>query len=374
MYAQHASGVRVAIITETFAPDLNGVAHSVVRAAEHLTARGHALVVIAPEPSDAVPATYGYPVVRVPSLPMLGYPTFRIGLPSRRVAATLGRFAPDVVHLAAPFALGAHGLAAATRMGLPTVAVYQTDVPRFAGGYGLGFAQEAAWRWLRRIHNAADRTLAPSRDAIHDLTEHGVQRVHLWRRGVDTERFRPRHRDDARRDGVIVGYVGRLAPEKHLHLLAEVSRMTGVTLVIVGDGPLRAELEETMPDAVFLGELSGDELARTYAGFDVFVHTGPFETFCQTVQEALASGLPVVAPDCGGPRDLVAHGRTGLLVPPFDAAAVTGAVARLVEQPVYRRTLAAAARGSVAGRSWAAIGDELIGHYEAASDPALVGV
>lgn len=371
--------MRVAIITETFAPDLNGVAHSVVRAAEHLTARGHDVVVIAPEPLEAVPSTDDYPVVRVPSLPMVGYPTFRIGLPSRRVGETLGRFAPDVVHLAAPFAFGAHGLATAMRMGLPTVAVYQTDVPRFAAGYGLGFAEEAAWRWLRRIHNAADRTLAPSRDAILDLTAHGVRRVHLWRRGVDTERFHPARRDDAlhaslqRRGAIVVGYVGRLAPEKHLHLLAEVSRMAGVTLVIVGDGPSRAELEDEMPDAVFLGELRGDELARTYASFDVFAHCGPYETFCQTVQEALASGLPVVAPDCGGPRDRVRHGRTGLLVPPKDADAVTGAVARLVEQPVYRRRLAAAARESVAGRSWAAIGEELIGHYAAATDMVLVG-
>lgn len=371
--------MRIAIITETFAPDLNGVAQSVLRAAEHLKARGHDLVVIAPEPPDAVPPTCEYPVVRVPSIPMVGYPTFRIGLPSRRVAETLGRFAPDVVHLAAPFAFGAHGLAAAMRMGLPTVAVYQTDVPRFAAGYGLGFAQDAAWRWLRRIHNAADRTLAPSRDAINDLTTHGVRRVHLWRRGIDTGRFHPRHRDEAlhtslqQRGEIVVGYVGRLAPEKHLHLLADVSRMAGVTLVIVGDGPARAELEDVMPDAVFLGERSGAELARTYASFDMFVHTGPFETFCQTVQEALASGLPVVAPDCGGPRDLVQHGRTGLLVPPVDADAVTGAVDRLVQQPMYRRRLAGAARESVAGRSWAAIGDELIGHYEAASELTLVG-
>jgi len=360
------------MITETFAPDLNGVAHSVVRAAEHLVHRGHDPVVIAPEPpprSELVRCDY--PVVRVPSVPMVGYRSFRIGLPSRRLAEALGGFAPDVVHLAAPFVLGAHGLAAATRMWLPTVAVYQTDVPRFAAGYRLGFARDAAWRWVRRVHNAADRTLAPSRDAIDDLATHGVQRVHLWRRGVDTERFHPRHRDEAlrrrlgRRGELIVGYVGRLAPEKHLHLLRDVAGMTGVTLVIVGDGPSRARLEELMPDAVFRGELSGQELATTYASFDMFVHTGPYETFCQSVQEALASGLPVVAPECGGPRDLVQHGRTGLLVPPLDAVAVTRAVARLVDHDVYRGRLAAAARGSVAGRSWATIGDELIGHYEA---------
>jgi phosphatidylinositol alpha 1,6-mannosyltransferase len=363
------------MITETFAPDLNGVANSVLQSADHLVARGHEPVVIAPQPGPgAAPADANLPydVVRVPSIPMLGYPTFRIGLPSIKVAETLGRFAPEVVHLASPVALGAHGLAAATRMSLPTVAVYQTDIPRYAAGYGLGFAEAAAWRWLRRLHNAAHRTLAPSQAAISDLTEHGVERVHLWQRGVDTEQFHPRHRDPGlraglagHRRGVLFGYVGRLAPEKRLDLLEPVTRIPGVTLVIVGDGPARAHLARLMPSAIFLGELRGHELARVYASLDVFVHTGPFETFCQTVQEALASGVPVIAPDCGGPRDLVTSGRTGLLVPPDNATAVHDAVVRLVAHDVYRAALADAARRSVSHRSWAAIGDQLIEHYDA---------
>jgi phosphatidylinositol alpha 1,6-mannosyltransferase len=371
--------VRVAIITETFAPDLNGVAHSVLRAAEHLVARGHEPVVIAPQPAPAVRGVapgqpeLGYPVVRVPSIPMVGYPTFRIGLPSTKVAETLGGFAPDVVHLASPFALGAHGLTTANRMGLPSVAIYQTDVPRYAAGYGLGWGRDAAWRWLRRIHNAAERTLAPSSASIADLTDNGVERVHLWRRGVDTARFHPRHRDAALRTrlvrpgrGTLVGYVGRLAPEKRLDLLASVSGLPSVTLVIVGAGPERASLERLIPDAIFLGELSGHELAKVYASLDIFVHTGPFETFCQTIQEALASGVPVVGPDCGGPRDLVRSGRTGLLVRPQDAREVEAAVATLVAHDGYRARLAAAARPSVGTRSWSAVGDELIGHYQQA--------
>jgi phosphatidylinositol alpha 1,6-mannosyltransferase len=307
--------------------------------------------------------------VRVPSVPMPGYPTFRIGLPSTKIIQGLSVFAPDVVHLASPFVLGAYGMAAAQQLGLPTIAVYQTDVPRFAAGYGLGLFRAAAWRWVRRIHNLAGRTLAPSTSAARDLAEHGIERVHLWRRGVDAERFHPRHRDEGLRaqfvgDGeLLAGYVGRLAPEKHLQLLEPIAHRSTIRLVIVGDGPERQVLERLLPGAVFLGELSGHDLARVYASLDVFIHTGPYETFCQTVQEALASGVPVVAPNRGGPRDLVQPGVNGILVRPDDAAEFAAVVDLLVAGAPYRARLARGARPSVAGRSWAAIGEELVGHY-----------
>jgi len=186
---------------------------------------------------------------------------------------------------------------------------------------------------------------------------------------VDTVRFRPDLRDEALRrelapgGELIVGYVGRLAPEKHVELLSGVCGLEGVKVVVVGDGPSRPTLSEALPGAVFLGRRTGDELARIYASLDVFAHTGPFETFCQTVQEAMASGLPVVAPAVGGPLDLVAHGRTGFLVPPRDADAVRDAVKSLAADPEQRFLFGATARATVEGRTWAAVGDQLIGHY-----------
>ncbi|GII25522.1 glycosyltransferase family 4 protein [Planosporangium mesophilum] len=367
--------MRIAIITESFPPDVNGVAHSVVRVAEHLLSRGHTPLVIAPQPASGCRAVTGqlpYPVIRVPSLPTPGYPSFRLGLPSRRIAAALREHRADLVHLASPFVLGARGVSVARGLGLPTVAVYQTDVPAYAALYrGFGWGEEAAWRWLRRIHNAADRTLAPSTATATALMGHDIERVWLWRRGVDAARFTPQLRSPALRSAlapggeVIVGYVGRLAPEKRVDLLAPVTRLPGVRVVIVGDGPARASLRRAMPDAVFLGARHGGQLARLYASFDVFAHTGPYETFGQTVQEALASGLPVVAPAAGGPLDLVEPGRTGYLVPPCDAAALTGAVAGLVADPARRAEFGANARAAVEGRGWAAVGDELIGHYVA---------
>ncbi|GAA3308220.1 hypothetical protein GCM10020295_69630 [Streptomyces cinereospinus] len=277
------------------------------------------------------------------------------------------------MHLASPFILGVRGMAAAARLGVPAVAVYQTDLAGYARTY-VGAGEAAAWRRIRSVHAAADRTLAPSSVSQGDLEAHGVPRVHLWRRGVDTVRFRPELRDDALRrelapDGeLIVGYVGRLAPEKHVELLSGVCGLPGVRLVVVGDGPSRPGLAEALPGAVFLGRRTGDDLARIFASLDVFAHTGPFETFCQTVQEAMASGVPVVAPAAGGPRDLVDHGRTGFLVPPRDADAVREAVAALAADPAMRTAFGTTARATVEGRTWAAVGDQLLAHYEAVLD------
>jgi phosphatidylinositol alpha 1,6-mannosyltransferase len=363
--------MRVVIVTESFPPDVNGVAHCALQTARHLVDRGHHPLVVAPAPAPGSgPDTDApCPVVRIPSLPLPGYPQVRVALPSRRLAAALVQHRADLVHLASPFVLGVRGMAAAARLGIPAVAVYQTDLAGYARTY-MGAGEAAAWRRIRSVHAAADRTLAPSSASLGDLEAHGVPRVRLWPRGVDTERFRPGLRDETLRrelapnGELIVGYVGRLAPEKHVELLAGACALEGVKVVVVGDGPSHAPLAEALPGAVFLGRRTGGDLARIFASLDVFVHTGPFETFCQTVQEAMASGVPVVAPAAGGPLDLVAHARTGYLVPPRDADAVREAVRELAADPARRVAFGAAARTMVEGRTWAAVGDQLIAHYD----------
>jgi phosphatidylinositol alpha 1,6-mannosyltransferase len=373
--------VRIAIITESFPPDVNGVAHCVLRVAEHLVRlRGHHPMVIAPEPARSLPRPdpdLEYPVVRVPSLPMPGYPGFRVAVPGSRLRAALERHGTELVHLASPFVLGTNGSVAARRLGLPVVAVYQTDMPAYARAYRFGpLGQEAAWRRLRRIHNAAARTLAPSTAAAANLDAHGIERVWLWGRGVDTLRFDPAKRSERLRARLapageaLVGYVGRLAPEKRVELLSEVATLPGVRLVIVGSGPAEAAARRVMPTALFLGQRHGEELASIYASLDLFVHSGPHETFGQTLQEASASGLPVVAPAAGGPLDLVDDGATGFLVPPGDPGALAAAVAKLTADPDLRSAQGRAARQKVLGRTWQALCDELIGHYEAVLDTA----
>ncbi|WP_329200664.1 glycosyltransferase family 4 protein [Streptomyces sp. NBC_01435] len=377
--------MRVVIVTESFPPDVNGVAHCTLQTARHLARRGHEPLVVAPATVGAattsrpdLPGIFEHgtpepgapcPVVRVPSLPLPGYPQVRVALPSRRLTAALTAHRAELVHLAGPFVLGVRGMAAAARLGLPTVAVYQTDLAGYARTY-LGTGANTAWRRMRAVHGAADRTLAPSTAALRDLTEHGVPRVRLWPRGVDTTRFRPGLRDEALRRRLapggetIVGYVGRLAPEKHVGLLAGACALPGVRVVVVGDGPGAPSLRTALPGAVFLGRRTGDELARIFASLDVFVHTGPYETFCQTVQEAMASGVPVIAPAAGGPLDLVDHGRTGLLVPPLDARAVAAAVGALAADPARAAAQGAAGRAAVGGRTWQTVGDQLLGHYD----------
>ena len=364
--------MRVALITESFPPDVNGVAHTVQRVAEQLAGKGHEPLVIAPVAQCAAEDPVAYPVVRVPSVPLPGYPSFRLGLPSRRVRRALVGHRTEVVHLASPACLGAYGSVVARRLGLPAVAVYQTDLPSYARAYRLGgLGSKVAWRWLRSVHSRAARTLAPSTATATGLLGHGMRDVWLWGRGVDCVRFAPSRRSLAWRSvlapsgEVLVGYVGRLATEKRVDLLAGVAALPRVRLVIVGDGPAFPALRSSLPGAVFLGARGGLELAEIYASLDVFVHSGPYETFGQTLQEAAASGLPVVAPAAGGPLDLVSDGSTGFLVAPGSGEALCSAVADLVSSSALRARFGAAGRQQVLGRSWSALTDELLGHYGA---------
>ncbi|WP_217901082.1 MULTISPECIES: glycosyltransferase family 1 protein [unclassified Rhodococcus (in: high G+C Gram-positive bacteria)] len=364
--------MRVAIVAESFLPNMNGVTHSVIRVLEHLDKTGHDAIVIAPDnPSGPRAATWhdNVPVHRVPSVMVPKVSSLPVGVPGLGMVSAMRAFAPDVVHLASPFLLGAGGLAAANRLDLPAVAVYQTDVAGFAASYGLGLTSKAAWRWTRRLHRGAARTLAPSTSAVDALELHGIPRVHRWARGVDAVRFAPSAASQTLRsrwgadEKLIVGFVGRLAPEKHVERLAVLAADPSIQLVIVGGGPDTAALQTLMPGAIFTGQLGGDELARAYASFDIFVHPGEHETFCQAVQEALASGVPVIGPDAGGPRDLVSHCRNGYLLPVDKFTELLPSAVGALAEPTTRARFGDAARKSVLHRTWPAICDELISHY-----------
>ncbi len=352
---------------------MNGVVNSVLQVLAHLDRNGHDALVIAPDtPRGRPPAarSHGrFPVIRVPAVMVPRISSLPVGLPQPLLTCAIEEFDADVVHLASPFLLGAGGAAAALRLDLPAVAVYQTDVAGFAASYGLSATQRAAWAWTRRIHNRAARTLAPSSAAMEDLARHGITRVHRWARGVDTVRFTPSARDERLHDEwadgnrLVVGFVGRLAPEKHVERLAALAHDRGIRLVVVGDGPERTRLHRLLPTAVFTGELGGAELARAYASLDLMVHPGEHETFCQGVQEALACGVPVIGPDAGGPRDLIAHCRNGYLLPVDRFAELLPSAVAALRDPVSRARFARAARTSVLHRTWPAICTELMGHY-----------
>ncbi|MGO4230876.1 glycosyltransferase family 4 protein [Arthrobacter sp. YAF34] len=373
--------MRIAIVAESFLPLMNGVTHSILRVLEHLQERGDEVLVIAPstQDTDVADEVYGARIHRLPSLPLAGYANVRVALGGvYRVKRILADYAPDVVHLASPFVLGWRAAQAAHQLGIPAVAIYQTEVPGYAGRYGVPFLENWAWNRVEQIHLLASRTLVPSTFALNQLRGRGIPRVDMWRRGVDTQRFNPDKRDAGWRASVapdgerLIGYVGRLAAEKQVEDLAVLADVPGTRLVIVGDGPQRAALEAALPRAVFTGFLGGADLARAVASFDLFVHPGEFETFCQTIQEAMASGVPVVATGRGGPLDLVQNSRTGWLYEPGDLPGFRARVMDLMGDDAKRRAFAAAAHASVQGRTWSVLGAELVGHYQAViREPAV---
>ena len=365
--------MRVALVTESFLPNINGVTNSVLRVLEHLSASGNQALVIAPA-CENMPSEYaGHPVKSVPVIPTQNFlPTgMPMGLPQKRVQHLIDGFTPDVIHLASPFALGSYANKVAKRLNIPTVSIYQTDLGGFAKQYGFGIAQNSLQKILYKIHSQTDRTLAPSTSACLDLHMAGVPEVYLWRRGVNTELFNPSKRSAALRDlwkngdsnKIIVGFVGRLAQEKRVIDLKALESNPNVQLVIVGDGPHRRKLEQQLPSALFVGFKSGEELAHIYASFDLFIHPGPNETFCQAVQEALASGVPAIVPRTGGPADLVAQGRTGYVIDISDGEELNRTVNHHHARS-DRKQMRIAARDSVSKRTWGRINNELADHYQ----------
>ena len=361
------------MVAETFLPEMNGVVNSVLQMLRHFHDKGHETLVIAPRSPDGAPIDehlHGADSALLRSAALPSYPGVRLTFATAgKLEAIMREFNPDVVHLASPFILGWQALRAAEHLGIPTVAIYQTDIPGYAQRYGIPAATAMFSKHVSRIHRRASLTLAPSSSAMAELGSLGVERLELWARGVDGIRFTPQARSESLRNTLaphgerVIGYVGRLAPEKQVEDLVAVSGIPGTKLVIVGDGPSRPALEKMLPDAVFLGFQGGDALAQTVASFDVFVHPGENETFCQTVQEALASGVPVVATGRGGPLDLVKNSQTGWLYKPGDLDDLRARVIDLLGDDSKRLAFGRAARTSVAHRTWSSLGDELLGHY-----------
>ncbi|MCY7413471.1 MAG: glycosyltransferase family 1 protein [Salinibacterium sp.] len=374
--------MRVAVVSESFLPTINGVTNSVKKVLDYLHQHGHEAIVIVP----AAGAPSEYAGFRVHEMPAFAYRQFPVGLPNPAVQALLGEFQPDVIHAASPFLLGAQAIAAGNRLGIPSVAIFQTDVAGYARRNHLGAATRFAWRLVRWVHEGAELTLAPSTSSMRDLEAAGIQRLERWGRGVDLNTYHPRNRARetvarlrarlAPNGEAIIGYVGRIAPEKQVERFEALRGLEGIRIAIVGDGPSDGALKRQLAGmpVTYLGKLIGDDLANAYAAFDLFVHTGTEETFGQTVQEAHATGIPVVAPRAGGPIDLVNHGTTGYLFEPDDDSQLRSYVENLVIEPRLRSRMGEAGRRSVLAKSWDALCGQLLAHYESAINsrvPAL---
>lgn len=372
--------MKVALVTESFLPSLNGVTNSVLRVVETLKAEGHDVLIVAP--TSEASEHEGFPVVTSPFLPLGGFP---VAIPTPAITQVLDRFRPDLIHAAAPFWLGGQSIAYAAKKGIPSIAVYQTDVAGYMERYGLEFAGPLLEVITAAIHKPATLNLAPTLDGKDFLNRVGIDRVELWGRGVDSELFHPNRKDTAQVRALrarlapegerIVGYVGRLAPEKQVARLLEVCGIPNTRIVIVGDGPDRSELEDRFAGypVTFLGRLSGEALADAYAAMDIFVHCGTEETFGQTIQEAHAAGLPVIAPTKGGQRHLIRDGVDGYLVNHAQWGAFREKVRVLTHDDDLRRQMSQRARFAVEGKTWKRNNEDLLRFYDRVTSTTSVG-
>jgi glycosyltransferase involved in cell wall biosynthesis len=377
--------MRLTLVTETFPPEVNGVARTLGRWVDTFRRRGHAVQVIRPRQPDErgrQDLVFG--------LPLPFYREVRLGLATPgRVRRLLGEFRPDLVHVATEGPLGLAALYAAGRRAAPVVSSFHTHYDEYMGHYGMPWLERTARLYLRWFHNRTALTLVPTEAARRRLEGGGYANLATWPRGVDGRRFHPRHRDEALRAELGLGpadplllYVGRLAPEKNLFsLLDAFARLRErvapavrgrLRLALVGGGPLEDRLRAARPPGVVLpGYQHGGALARWYASADVFVFPSLTETFGNVILEAQASGLPVVGFTCPALCERVSHGEDGLLVP--DRGDTAGALAWLLAHAEARQRFATAARRKAEDQEWEPIFDRLEERYRrlsAARSPA----
>lgn len=365
---------RVAVLTESFLPKVDGVVKTAVLTVRYLQETEREVLVFAPD--IAVDQVGNSEVIPLPSISLPQAPETRMALPNPVVARRIEDFNPDLIHLFSPAAMAVNGMAVGRHLNLPVIANYQTDLPGYTEHYGFSLLSGPVNRWLRYIHNGCHLTLAPTRAIIQQLRAVGYRRVRHWGRGVNTERFNPRQRRPEMRRRLLNGrdpasllcvFVGRLAQEKRVDLLRDVAQTPGVALTIIGDGALREELEAAFADTnvYFTGYLIGDELAQAYASADVFVFPGECETFGQVIQEAMASGLPSVVVRAGGAPEVIKDGESGIAVEPA-AAAFAAEIRKLRDQPMVRQAMSDKARELAEQRPWSALMAQLEGYYEEA--------
>jgi len=372
--------LRIAIFSETFLPKTDGITTCVCHLLQHLERRGHKSLMFAPQ---GAPAQYAStPIVGLSSFAFPLYPELRLVRPTfSPVERELAAFKPDVIHLVNPALLGLIGLRQANALRVPVVASYHTDIPGYAAEYGYPLLEQPLWTYFRWLHNRADLNLCPSHFTRNELVEHGFKRVRIWGHGVDLARFHPQHRSQEWRIRLAGGepakpllvYVGRLAPEKRVDWLRPViDALPNARLAIVGDGPSRPKLESLLQGTptVFTGYLQGQDLSAAYASGDLFVFPSASETFGNVVLEAMASGLPVVAPRAGGPVDHVVDGSNGFLFDPNNVNDLVEITSNLVDRPNYVEQLGVTARAYAESQTWDAILDGLLADYAAvATEP-----
>jgi glycosyltransferase involved in cell wall biosynthesis len=369
--------MKIAIVTETFLPKIDGIVTMVTKTVETLKALGDEVLIFAP--SGGPEELFGAQVVSLPSIPFPFYPELRIAAPRASMRKHLEAFRPDVFHLFEPSLLGVGGIYYGKVLHVPIVISYHTNLPAYLHYYKLGFFAGPTWKLMRARHLRADLNLCTSTPMMEELPSHGIDRLALWERAVDAQRFHPSKCSAAMRNTLSAGepqkplllYVGRLSAEKDIATLREVLRaMPETRLAIVGDGPTRHELERHFRGTAvhFAGYMSGEALAAAYASADLFVMPSRTETLGLVLMEAMASGCPVVACRAGGIPDAVEDGVTGFLFDPSDRNALVETVRRALANPAECAAVRARARADVERHSWEGSTEQLRRYYTQAME------
>jgi glycosyltransferase involved in cell wall biosynthesis len=366
--------LRVAVITETYPPEVNGAAITLARVVEGLRARKHQLQLIRPrqQAAEVAQCDARFHELLVRGLPVPRYPQLKMGLPARQALLQLWETQrPDIVHIATEGPLGWSALRAAMHLKLPVCSDFRTNFHAYSRHYGVGWLQRPIMAYLRAFHNGTQRTMVPTQALRRELSRFGFRNLSVVMRGVDTALFDPDKRCEELRCAwgatprtTVAIYVGRLAPEKNLGMLVSAFQAmkqvnADLKLVLVGDGPSRCELQARCPDAVFAGVRSGQDLAAHYASGDVFLFPSLTETFGNVTLEAMASGLAVLAYDHAGAAQLICSGENGLLAPLEGADAFANLAMRLAEDRDTVRALGLRARHTAAALSWERIVEQI---------------
>ena len=373
--------LRLAVVTETYPPEVNGVAHTIECFVRGLLNRHHEIQLIRPrQVAGGAPRGNGdegnesrLSEVLLRGLPIPSYPDLRMGLPAKSALIKLWSLhRPDVVHIVTEGPLGWSALQAAKRLKLPVTSDFRTNFHAYSRHYGIGWLRKPIFAYLRKFHNRTDCTMVPTESLKRDLEANGFRNVAVVARGVDTRRFGPQWRSDALRGewgagpgATVIVSVGRLAAEKNLSaVIAAYGAMRQVNpdikLVMVGDGPVREDLQRCCPDAIFAGQRVGEDLARHYASADIFLFPSLTETFGNVTPEAMASGLPVVAYDYAAAAQLIRHEENGLLAPPGDLPEFIRHSVNLATDRNAVKRMGAAARATACDHDWGRV----VGHLE----------
>ncbi|MGX6444493.1 glycosyltransferase family 4 protein [Neobacillus sp. K501] len=374
--------MKIAIFTDTFYPDINGVARTLKRFTDYLENQGITFKIFAPN-TDSNEYVSSH-IHRFKSLPFFLYRECRFAFPNFiKIKSELEQFSPDLIHVATPFTVGLSGVYFAKKFQIPLIGSYHTDFNYYLQYYDLQFLSKVLWKYLRWFHSTCKKIFVPSQDTYEKLKRHGFTHLEIWPRGVDCQLYHPFYEKNAVRKQYSISnkflftYAGRLAPEKDLKTLMEIANSLPPNIseqvhwLIVGDGPLREELEENAPkNMTFTGYLNSNQLAEIYSASDLFIFPSPTETFGNVVLEALASGTPVIAANSGGVINIIKNGVTGQLCDPGNAEDFNNQIIHLLTDDALRLQMGLEARKYALTQKWEQMFDYLINHYsEVISEP-----